>query len=309
MLCEGRGREQSLASNASLSFGYYTARMNMHPVTIRSIYWGYRLLHLTPVVAIALLPVGKWLAAVTAAVWPVWVLGVFLFEVEVLRKWIGPVMTAAERGLVRDAEAGDADAQYRLARLHTEASEGFSGAESDRDAAIRWCREAAQSGHAEAAFDLAENLVTCGFDEGHSGDAIPPHPDDPIPQYRKQRMINGSMHDRAEAARWYRIAADRGHARAQGRLGEMYRTGNAVPKNRIAAHMWLSLALAGMAAESDGTEWPAPKRAQSPQDTEREEVLADYHGFAAALAELERTMAPAQIRQAQARVSGWRRHL
>ena len=281
----------------------------MYPVIIRSIYWGYRLLHLSPVVAIALLPGGKWLAAITAAVWPAWVLGVFLFEVEVLRKWIGPVMTGAERSLVRDAEAGDADAQYRLARVYVGANEGFSGTERDHSEAIRWFREAAQSGHAEAAFDLAENLMTQGDDEGRFSDATPPHPDDPIPQYRKQRMINGSMHDRTEAAHWYRIAADQGHARAQGRLGEMCRTGNAVPKNRIAAHMWLSLALAGMAAESDGTEWPAPKRAQSPQDAEREEVLADYHGFAAALTELERTMTPAQIRQAKARENVWWRHL
>ena len=280
--------------------------MNIRSVIIRSIYWGYRLLHLAPLVAIALLPVGKWPAAIIAAVWPAWVLGVLLFEIEVLRKWFGPVMTAAEQTLIRDAEAGDADAQYRLARLYTGANEGFSGSESDRDEAIRWCREAAQSGHAEAAFDLAENLMTRGFDEGHLSDAIPPHPDDPIPQYRKQRMINGSMHDRVEAAHWYRVAADQGHARAQGRLGEMYRTGNAIPKNRIAAHMWLSMALAGMAAESDGTDWPAPKRAQSPQDTEREEVLADYHAFAAALAELEKIMTPAQIRQAKARVTGWR---
>ena len=69
--------------------------------------------------------------------------------------------------------------------------------------------------------------------------------------------------------------------------------------------MWLSLALAGMAAEADGTAWPARKRVQQPQDTELEEMLADYHGFAAALAELEKTMTPAQIRQAKARVAGW----
>ena len=283
--------------------------MNVHPVITRSIYWGYRLLHLSPVVAIALLSGGKWLAAVIAAAWPAWVLGVFLLEVEVLRKWIGPVMTAAERSLVRDAEAGDADAQYRLARLYTAANKGFSGTERDHPEAIRWFRKAAQSDHAEAAFDLAENLMTRGDDEGRFSDATPPHPDDPIPQYRKQRMINVSMHDRTEAACWYRIAANQGHARAQGRLGEMYRTGNAVPKNRIVAHMWLSRALAGMAAELDGTEWPAPKRAQLPQNTEREEVLADYHEFTAALAELESTMTPAQISQAKARVTGWRRHL
>ena len=77
---------------------------------------------------------------------------------------------------------------------------------------------------------------------------MPPHPDDPIPRFRKQRMINGAICNRKAAAEYYRLAAKRGHARAQGRLGEMYRNGNAVPKNQVAAHMWLSLSLAGMEA-------------------------------------------------------------
>ena len=68
-------------------------------------------------------------------------------------------------------------------------------------------------------------------------DDPPPHPDDPISDFRKQSMINAGMAARTEAADYYRHAAARGHPRAQGRLGEMYRTGNAVPRNRVAAQM------------------------------------------------------------------------
>ena len=278
----------------------------MHPAIIRSIYWGYRVLHLAPVAAIALLPLGKWLTAIIAAVWPVWLIGVLLFETEVLGKWIGPIITGTQQALLREAEGGDAMAQFRLGRMYRRAEEGIHSTECDRDEAIRWYREAALQGHVEAAFALAECLMTESL---HSvwPDETPPHPDDPIPQYRIQRMINGSMHGRVAAAHWYRVAAKKGHARAQGRFGEMCRTGNAVPKNRVAVYMWLSLALAGMEAESDGTEWPAPKRAQLPQDAEREEVLSDHHCFAAALTELEMTMTPAQVRLAKGRLARWKK--
>ena len=295
----------ALPSNYSLSICYYTGGMKMHAVIIRSILWGFRLFHLTPLVAIYLLQIGKWPAAIIAAVWPVWLVGLLLFELEILRKWLKPVLTAEERVLLRDSEAGDARAQFRLGKIHDRGNEGFYSSEIHSDAAIRWYRKAAHQGHAEAAFRLAEILMDRSLEGGSWSDGTPPHPDDPIPEYRRQRMINGAMHDRVEAARYYRIAADHGHALAQGRIGELCRTGNAVPKNLKAAHMWLSLALAGMAAEADGTAWPARKRVQQPQDTELEEMLADYHGFAAALAELEKTMTPAQIRQAKARVAGW----
>ena len=75
-------------------------------------------------------------------------------------------------------------------------------------------------------------MVDHDFGEMPGADDLPPHPDDPISDFRKQRMINAGMAARTEAADYYRHAAARGHPRAQGRLGEMYRTGNAVPRNR-----------------------------------------------------------------------------
>ena len=161
-------------------------------------------------------------------------IGLFFLEMQLLHRWLGLGLSRAGRAFLRDAEAGDADAQYRLGKLFQRGNAGFSGTEGARDTALNW----------------------------------------------------------------YRLAA------AQGRLGEMYRTGNAVPRNRVAAHMWLSRALAGMAAAADGADWPAPGRARRGEDSEREEMLADYHAFAAALAALEKAMTPAQISKAQARVSG-----
>ena len=48
--------------------------------------------------------------------------------------------------------------------------------------------------------------------------------------------------DDAEAARWYRMAAEQGHASAQYTLGLMYAIGSGVLKDATLAHMWLSIA-------------------------------------------------------------------
>ncbi len=56
------------------------------------------------------------------------------------------------------------------------------------------------------------------------------------------RFGEGRPADLAEAARWYRRAADRGVAIAQLNLGEMYMLGLGVPRDAARAHLWLTLA-------------------------------------------------------------------
>ena len=46
------------------------------------------------------------------------------------------------------------------------------------------------------------------------------------------------------AAKWFRRAAEQGHANAQYRLGLRYSQGQGVPKNIVQAYMWWSLAAA-----------------------------------------------------------------
>lgn len=58
----------------------------------------------------------------------------------------------------------------------------------------------------------------------------------------------GVPQDHAEAAKWYRKAADQGYATAQGILGSTYYYGRGVPQNYVLAHMWFNLA----AAKGDG---------------------------------------------------------
>ncbi len=45
-----------------------------------------------------------------------------------------------------------------------------------------------------------------------------------------------------EAVKWYRLAADKGHAQAQVNLGLLYDQGNGVPQDFVYAYMWFNLA-------------------------------------------------------------------
>jgi TPR repeat protein len=51
--------------------------------------------------------------------------------------------------------------------------------------------------------------------------------------------------DRAEAARWYRKAADQGHALAQYNLGLLYANGRGVAQDKAQARAWMQKAAAG----------------------------------------------------------------
>jgi TPR repeat protein len=50
--------------------------------------------------------------------------------------------------------------------------------------------------------------------------------------------------DIAQAAAWYRLAAENGHVSAQFRMGYLYEHGEAVPANPVEAYAWTRLAAA-----------------------------------------------------------------
>ena len=54
----------------------------------------------------------------------------------------------------------------------------------------------------------------------------------------------GVQQNFVEAMRWFRMAADRGHAKAQYNLGYQYAKGEGVPQDYVRAHMWANLAAA-----------------------------------------------------------------
>ena len=59
----------------------------------------------------------------------------------------------------------------------------------------------------------------------------------------------GVPQDAAEAVRWYRLAADQGHVGAQNNLGVSYAKGDGVPQDDIEAHMWANIAVAQSSGE------------------------------------------------------------
>jgi TPR repeat protein len=62
-------------------------------------------------------------------------------------------------------------------------------------------------------------------------------------QYNAGVSLLRTVQNYAGAARWFRRAADRGHANAQAVLGSLYAVGLGVPKDFVNAYVWVSLAL------------------------------------------------------------------
>ena len=61
----------------------------------------------------------------------------------------------------------------------------------------------------------------------------------------------GVPQDYAEALKWFRLAADQGNCLAQLELGERYRDGEGVPQNFIEAYSWF--AVAAICGDTSGT--------------------------------------------------------
>lgn len=104
---------------------------------------------------------------------------------------------------------------------------------------------AADMGDADAQYRLAGY-----FDRGEEGLQAADSMCDEAKRWYEKAATQGHR-----AAHWYRKAAEQGHVTAQGRLGEMYRTGNGVTRNVAAARRWLSRALtAAEAAQAKADE-------------------------------------------------------
>lgn len=104
------------------------------------------------------------------------------------------------------ADAGNAEAQYRIGRMY----EFGAGYPKDVAQGIAWYRKAAAQGHADAMEQLGEIYATG----------------------------EGAPRNDAEAANWFRKAADAGHATAQYNLGLAYAKGAGVKADIPTALAW-----------------------------------------------------------------------
>jgi S1-C subfamily serine protease len=92
----------------------------------------------------------------------------------------------------------------------------------------------------------------------------------------------GVPQDHAEAVRWFRLAANQAEAEAQLLLGLAYATGQGVPQDFVLAYMWINLGMAELPPGMDRASW-----------VESRAILA-------------RNMAPAQLARAQEMARNWR---
>lgn len=97
------------------------------------------------------------------------------------------------------------------------------GVEQDHAVSVKWFRQAAKQGEADAQFNLGR-LYASEVDGA----------------YKRARAAPAND---VEALQWYQRSAEQGHTQAQVRLGALYaKGGNKVPRDPIQGYKWLSLA-------------------------------------------------------------------
>ena len=120
------------------------------------------------------------------------------------------------------------------------------GADGSPESAT-WWREAAEMGHVNAQFLLAQYLFA--NDE----------PDEALAWVRKAadqgyadaQFLMSHTPDLTDRAAWLRKAAEQGHAKAQCRLGIAYILGQGVPRDRVKSYAWINLSSMGGTTPDD----------------------------------------------------------
>jgi len=212
----------------------------------------------------------------------------------------------AARALEYAAGQGHALALWKLGRMY---AEGDGVPHDDLKAFEFFSRIADAStddaGDSQNAAVTGSAFTALGsyFLDGIKGTYVRPNPEraydmfnyaasyfgDPNAQYNLARLYlegTGVEADPRQAARWFNLAAEKGHAPAQALLGELLINGQGVPKQRARGLMWLSLARE--AAQGRKDDW----------------IVALYDKAWSAASEDDRQAAQAQASQAQAQVTG-----
>ncbi len=142
--------------------------------------------------------------------------------------------------LVKQAESGDEEAQFKLGEMYLF---GESIVPKDYLKAAKWLRQAAEQGHAEARFNLGYMYydgegVAQDYAEAAKWFRLAAEDGIAGAQYNLGVAYDkgqGVAQDYAKAAEWYQKAAEQGHASAQNNLGVMYANGEGVPRDQAKA--------------------------------------------------------------------------
>src|SRR5262249_39385039 len=119
-------------------------------------------------------------------------------------------------------------------------------------------------------------------------------------QFRLGRLYDlgqGVAEDPAQAIAWYRKAADQGYPRAQFSLGLLYYRGQGGTRDYVQAHQWYSLAAAGFARRVAIDRDPSGRNRES---LERDAAVKNRDLVAA-------KMSVTEIAEAEKQAREWRR--
>jgi TPR repeat protein len=196
---------------------------------------------------------------------------------DAIRAWMRDSSAGDQVGAVRALEyaasQGHLTAQFKLGRMYA----GGEGVSTNDLKAFEYFSKIADE-NADAIPGTADGrivgsaFVALGgyFIDGIKGSYVQPNADrafdmfhyaasyfgDPEGQYNLGRLYmkgQGTRRDARQAARWMKLAAEKGHAPARAVFGDMLlRGGEGVPRQPVLGLMWLSLAREGADASREG---------------------------------------------------------
>jgi TPR repeat protein len=156
--------------------------------------------------------------------------------------------------LQREANAGNADAQYQLGRMY----DAGDKLERDRQKAVTWYTSAANQGHAESQYRLAiaylygiavpkntsmgESWLTKAANQNH------PVAKEMLPIYMANRSANVST---SIALSWYLEKVVKGDPDGQFGIGNMYENGWGIYANNAEAKKWFTAARSAGSGEAE----------------------------------------------------------
>lgn len=167
-------------------------------------------------------------------------------------------LAMAMKWLQKAADQNLADAQWELGRMYEKsnyerkthsdeiqwrlaiACGGEGGDEDGTTRAIKWYRMAAEQGHNDAQYSLAELLLRMNDRNALKWYKTAAGQGNENAQTRLAQLyeenhawkVKWLVKDDRLAMKWYKVAAEQGSARAQHKLGEMYETGRGISRRK-----------------------------------------------------------------------------
>ena len=228
-----------------------------------------------------------------------------------------PALTTNDwQALFSEAESGNPEAQYWLARIY----DAGRLLPKDAEKSVHWYQKSAEQGYAPAEYflclmhtnreDLDLESERCMWRAAQKG---VPEAQFWIGVAYDQRLWFG-IDDKQEAFKWFKQAAEHGYVDAEAELGRCYEDGDGVEQDYVLAAHWYrraaehvpNLGGAGQGRNNLGNLYVAGLGV--PKDYVRAFMWFSLAGIEAQVASVKFDMTPAQILQAQQMTDEWKKN-